>query len=321
MIGVNLVGATGYTGKELLWLLANHSQISKIKIVSRNPEKINLQKLILGFDLQCELEIGANIDINNSVTFLCLPHGESKKIIRQMLDSQYAGKIIDLSQDYRYDEMGQFVYGLTDFNKQKICQSQYIANPGCFATAIQSGLLPFVCKFDLNADVHITAITGSTGAGIQPSETSHYSWRSQNVSIYKNFEHQHLREIYLTLDQASPHSKPQIYWVPIRGNFARGIFVSLYFKWEGEVDHIRKIYREFYHSSPFTKVVDFEPSLKGVVNTNQCHIYLQKNLDVLHVTIAIDNLLKGAAGQALENMNITMGFDQKMGLLLKPSLY
>jgi len=233
-------------------------------------------------------------------------------------------RIIDLSTDYRHqDGTHDFVYGLPELNRRKIVKegAKHIANPGCFATCIQLALLPLAKNLLLNSDVHVNAITGSTGAGVKPGPTSHYSWRNDNVSIYKPFKHQHLDEICQSLSQLQNSFKSSIDFIPARGCFSRGIFATAYLDCPVELEEIRKIYDEFYEDHSFTFVVDKMPDLKDVVNTNKCLIHLIKEDGKLLIISVIDNLLKGASGQAVHNMNLLFGLQEKTGLNLKPSAF
>ncbi|MBC8111288.1 MAG: N-acetyl-gamma-glutamyl-phosphate reductase, partial [Verrucomicrobia bacterium] len=226
-------------------------------------------------------------------------------------------KVIDLSQDFR-DESEGFVYGLPEMNHEKIKKADYIANPGCFATAIQLALLPLAKAQLLTQAVHISAITGSTGAGQKLTDTVHFSWRSNNISVYKAFTHQHLQEIRQSIAQLQKGFSSKINFIPYRGNFTRGILASSYTDFEGSLEIAQQIYQDFYQSSPFTYVSANELNIKQVLNTNKCLIYLEKHEDQLFITSVIDNLTKGASGQAVQNMNLMFGLDEKTGLGLKP---
>ena len=257
------------------------------------------------------------------VIFLCTPHGESRKFLELHKDNIPDDlRIIDLSQDFRIaDDTHDFIYGLPELNRKYIIRGKHVANPGCFATAIQLALLPLARNLLLNSDIHVNAITGSTGAGVKPSATSHYSWRNDNVSIYKPFTHQHLAEIYQTLHgmQASFNSK--VNFIPVRGCFSRGIFATLYMDCPVELSEIKKLYNEYYDDHNFTFVSDRMPDLKDVVNTNKCLLYLTKEDGKLLIVSVIDNLLKGASGQAVHNMNLLFGLHERVGLQLKASAF
>ena len=231
-------------------------------------------------------------------------------------------KVIDLSTDYRQASPDHsFVYGLPELNRRATCTARYVANPGCFATCIQLALLPLAKHLMLTGDVHVHAITGSTGAGVKPSETSHFSWRNDNISIYKPFTHQHLDVIKQSLTALQTSFQREIWFVPVRGNFSRGIFATTYTKCTVELSELIKIYETYYDDHSFTFVVDKSPDLKQVVNTNKCLLHLQKKGDMLLVTSVIDNLLKGASGQAVHNMNLMFNLEEAVGLHLKPSAF
>ena len=224
--------------------------------------------------------------------------------------------------DYRIEsDEHDFVYGLPELNRRRICKSQHIANPGCFATCIQLAVLPLAKHLMLNSELHVNAITGSTGAGVKPSSTSHFSWRNDNISIYKPFTHQHLAEIGQSLRQLQNSFESNINFIPVRGNFSRGIFATTYIDCKVGLDEIRRIYEEYYDDHSFTFITDKNPDLKQVVNTNKCLLYLQKYDNKLLIISMIDNLLKGASGQAVHNMNLLFGLEETVGLHLKPSAF
>jgi N-acetyl-gamma-glutamyl-phosphate reductase len=228
-------------------------------------------------------------------------------------------KVIDLSHDFRLKrDENEFVYGLPELNREEIKTAKYIANPGCFATGIQLALLPLAAAGLLKDEVHVQAITGSTGAGQKPTETSHFSWRSSNVSAYKIFEHQHESEILQSLKQLQPGFDKDFNFVPIRGNHTRGIFVSAYTNFKGSAEDANKLFEDFYQTHPFVFVTKSNPGVKQVVNTNKAVIYLEKHGNKLVIISVTDNLIKGASGQAVQNMNLMFGLDEKTGLNLKP---
>jgi len=317
MIKVGIVGGAGYTGGELLRILVFHSEV-EIKFVHSNSNAGNLISQVhsdlLGVtDLRFTGELSSDID----VLFLCLGHGDAAKFL-QANPIKKGIKIIDLSQDFRIAKEGNdFVYGLPELQKEKIANAEYIANPGCFATCIQLGLLPLAKNNLLHSEVHISAITGSTGAGQGLTETSHFSWRNSNMSIYKAFEHQHLKEIKQSLQSLQPTAIMPINFIPFRGDFTRGIFATLYISTEIALDEAKKLYKDYYSAHPFTHVSDTNPHLKQVVNTNNAILYLEKHEGKLLIVSMIDNLLKGASGQAVQNMNIMFGIDETTGLRLK----
>jgi len=323
MIKAGIIGGAGYTAGELLRLLINHPDVD-IKWVNSSSNAGNLvtdvhQGLIGEIDLRFTDETPMDeID----VLFCCTPHGQT----RTFLESHEVPedlRIIDLSADYRIEDgTHDFVYGLPELNRKRIVRgAKHIANPGCFATAIQLALLPLAKNLLLNSDIHVTAITGSTGAGVKPSATSHFSWRNNNVSIYKPFTHQHLAEIRQSLTQLqSSFSKP-IEFIPMRGPFARGIMAVIYLDCPVDLDVVKKLYEDFYDDHNFTFITDKAPDLKDVVNTNKCIIHLEKIDGKLLITSVIDNLVKGASGQAVHNMNLLFGLHERAGLQLKPSAF
>jgi N-acetyl-gamma-glutamyl-phosphate reductase len=249
--------------------------------------------------------------------FLCSAHGDSKKFIDNN-EVPASVKIIDLSTDYRAKSPHHdFVYGLPELNRADIRNATRIANPGCFATAIQLAIFPLAAAGLLTDEIHVNAITGSTGAGVKPSDTSHFSWRNNNISIYKPFGHQHLGEIGQSLRQLQAGFSKAVNFIPVRGNFARGIYVTAYTQCSLSLEDAKELYKDFYKDAAFTFVVDKNPDMKQVVNTNKGIVYLEKHGDKLLVVSMIDNLLKGASGQAVQNMNLMFGLDEKAGLGLK----
>ncbi|NAY92086.1 N-acetyl-gamma-glutamyl-phosphate reductase [Muricauda sp. JGD-17] len=324
MIKAGIIGGSGYTGGELIRLLLNHAEteIDFVFSTTRAGKPIaSAHQDLLGLtDLGFTGQINPDVD----VVFLCLGHGNSMKFLSENTFATKT-KIIDLSNDFRLRENAafggnHFVYGLPELNKEHIKNAMTIANPGCFATAIQLALLPLAKDGLLDNEVHINAMTGSTGAGIKPSETSHFSWRNNNISWYKPFTHQHLGEIGESL-KSFGNQIGKLLFLPNRGNFTRGILATAYTQFEGSLEEARKIYDDFYSTSLFTHFSDEPIHLKQVVNTNNCHIHLHKHEDVLLITSAIDNLLKGASGQAVQNMNLMFGFDEGEGLKLKAGVF
>jgi N-acetyl-gamma-glutamyl-phosphate reductase len=322
IIKVGIVGGAGYTGGELIRLMIRHQGVAISFIHSRsnagNPVYSVHQDLIGETDLQFTNELKDDID----VLFLCVGHGEAKKFLSNNKVADHI-RIIDLSQDFRLNSNAlfgsrTFTYGLPELNKEKIRKADNIANPGCFATAIQMGLLP-LAKTGWSDEVNTTGITGSTGAGQGLSSTSHFSWRSNNIQAYKTLTHQHLNEINQSLEQLG--GKPQVNFIPWRGDFSRGIFISSMINCDYEIVELNKIYTDFYADHPFTVISSHEIFLKQVVNTNKCLIHLEKVGTKLVVHSAIDNLLKGASGQAVQNMNLMFGLDECEGLNLKASAF
>lgn len=321
-IKAGIVGGAGYTGGEMLRLLLNHEGV-EIAFVHSNSNAGNLisdvhTDLLGDTDLRFSAELSDAID----VLFLCVGHGDAKKF----LDANpiAAGiKIIDLSQDFRLHASAgdNWVYGLPELNRESIQQASFIANPGCFATCIQLALLPLAASGQLINDIHINATTGSTGAGQSLSATSHFSWRNNNLSVYKAFEHQHLNEIGESLQQLDPNFKAAMDFIPQRGDFTRGILAAVYMDSELSKEEATKLYTDYYAAHPFTHVSAKNIDLKQVVNTNKCLVHVEKHGDKLLIISIIDNLLKGASGQAVQNMNLLFGLDERQGLRLKGSAF
>lgn len=324
MIKAGIIGGSGYTGGELIRLLLNHSQVEIDFVYSTTRAGKPIASVHADLSGQTDLAFTGNVNPDVEVVFLCLGHGNSSQFLKDN-DFSEKTKIIDLSNDFRLQkdaEFGgkKFVYGLPELNKEKIINAQAIANPGCFATTIQLALLPLAKASLLQNEVHINAVTGSTGAGVKPSETSHFSWRNNNVSWYKPFTHQHLGEIGESLASFG-NEVGKLYFLPNRGNFTRGILATAYTKFEGSETEAVQLYNDFYADAVFTHISETPIYLKQVVNTNNCHIHLHKHDDVLLITSATDNLLKGASGQAVQNMNLMFGFEEREGLRLKGSIY
>jgi N-acetyl-gamma-glutamyl-phosphate reductase len=322
-IKVGIIGGAGYTGGELIRLLINHPnvEISYVRSTSNEGNRIDsVHKDLIG---ETDLVFsGYKPSSNIDVAFLCLGHGDSKNFL-EVLNFKSGVRVIDLSQDFRLGEkvhQREFVYGLPELNKEKIKKAHNVANPGCFATAIQLGLLPLASE-DLLTDIYTTGITGSTGAGQGLSETSHFSWRVNNIQAYKTLEHQHVKEITQSLQQLQTINKPDLSFVPWRGDFSRGIFISSQVNCELSKEELYKLYNDFYASHPFTTVSNEPIYLKQVVNTNKCIIQLEKVENKLVVHSIIDNLLKGASGQAVQNMNLMFGLDETTGLKLKANYF
>lgn len=320
MIKVGIIGGAGYTGGELIRLLTHHPYASVAFIHSRSnagkPVYSVHQDLLGDTDLAFTDKLADDVD----VLFLCLGHGESRKFLQE---NEIPGKIkiIDLANDFRLREQSaigrrEFVYGLPELNKELIRKADNIANPGCFATSIQLGLLP-LAKAGLLQDVFTTGITGSTGAGQSLSATSHFSWRANNIQAYKTLTHQHLGEIGESVRSLQTEKPVDIHFVPWRGDFTRGIFISSTIHCDLSIEELNKLFEDFYKNEPFTHVSRSPIYLKQVVNTNKAVIQLEKVGTKLVVHSAIDNLLKGASGQAVQNMNLMFGFPEKAGLELK----
>ena len=319
MIKVGIIGGAGYTAGELHQNSAESSR-SEIVFVQSSSNAGNLVSDVhddlLG---ETNLKFTAEMPLDTvDVVFLCMGHGKSVEFMQNNKLPETL-KVIDLSHDFRLKREGnEFVYGLPELNREEIKTAKYIANPGCFATGIQLALLPLAAAGLLTDEVHVQAITGSTGAGQKPTETSHFSWRSSNVSAYKIFEHQHEGEILQSLKQLQPGFDKDFNFVPIRGNHTRGIFVSAYTNFKGSVEEAIKLFENFYQSHPFVFVTKTNPGVKQVVNTNKALIYLEKHGNKLVIISVTDNLIKGASGQAVQNMNLMFGLDEKTGLNLKP---
>lgn len=325
MIKVGIIGGSGYTAGELLRLLVHHPYASIDFVFSTTNAGNSIAShhvdLIGDIDMSFTDKINPNVD----VLFLCLGHGRSRSFLEENKVSENT-KIIDLGNDFRLAkeatfENRNFIYGLPELNKKDIAEADNIANPGCFATAIQLALLPLAKENMLNDSVHVNATTGSTGAGVVPGDTTHFSWRDNNFSSYKVFNHQHLDEINQSLEQLQKASVAPLYFVPNRGNFSKGIYATVYTQFEGSEEEAVQLYEKFYTSSVFTKVSDKEIHLKQVVNTNKCILHLTKKKGMLIVTSIIDNLIKGASGQAIHNMNLMFGFEEQTGLQLKASAF
>ncbi|MFI3259047.1 MAG: N-acetyl-gamma-glutamyl-phosphate reductase [Rikenellaceae bacterium] len=318
MIKVGIIGGAGYTAGELLRILVHHPEVD-IKFVHSTSNAGNAVCDVHGGLIgESDLTFSDTHDFDQiDALFLCSAHGQSRKFLEENEVPERV-KLIDLAQDFR-DESDGFVYGLPEINRERLRTANKVANPGCFATAIEIAAMPLAAAGELKDELHVTALTGSTGAGVKPAATTHFSWRTDNISVYKAFEHQHLLEIGRTLKWQQPSFDKMINFVPMRGDFARGIFVSMYIKSDLSQEQAEKIYRDFYADAAFTFVVSKYPDLKQVVNTTKGVVAVKKQGDKLHVVSVIDNLLKGASGQAVQNMNLMFGLDEKCGLGLKPS--
>ena len=321
-IKVGIIGGAGYTGGELIRILLNHPAAEIVFVHSKSNAGNYLHQV--HSDLLGETNIKFSSELtplgDRGVLFLCAGHGAAKKFLAEN-EVDDSIKIIDLSHDFRLAQSSKlkgrsFVYGLPELNRDEITKADNVANPGCFATAIQLGLLP-LAKAGLLKKVYTTGITGSTGAGQGLSETSHFSWRANNIQPYKTFSHQHLNEIGESVQQLQVNGKVEINFVPWRGDFTRGIFISSQLHCDQELDDLNTLYKDFYKGHPFTVVSDEQIFLKQAVNNNKCFIYLEKAGTKLVVHSAIDNLLKGASGQAVQNMNLMFGLDERTGLKLK----
>lgn len=317
MINAGIAGGAGYTAGELLRILLNHPQVNVTYVHSSSQSGANVSdvhKDLLG-ETQLKFQQGPVNDVD--VLFLCLGHHRSAEYLtEQTLPGET--KVIDLSQDFRLvGADGDFVYGLPELYREQIRQASRVANPGCFATAIQLALLPLAKANLLKSPVQVHAITGSTGAGVQPLTTTHFSWRQNNLSVYKAFQHQHMSEIQQSLKHAGAQVSPEINFIPIRGDFAKGIFCTAYMDIEGSEAQFHELYREFYAPHPFTWIANDTISLKEVINTNKCFLHLEYYQGKLLITSILDNLIKGASGQAVQNMNLMFDQAEDLGLKLK----
>ena len=317
-IKVGVIGGAGYTAGELLRILINHPNVEISFVNSTSNAGNPITDVHSGLIGETDLVFTSGLPFNEvDALFLCSAHGDSKKFMDNN-DIPASMKIIDLSTDYRTKSPSHdFVYGLPELNRDEIRKATRIANPGCFATAIQLAIFPLAVAGVLTDEIHVNAITGSTGAGVKPSDTSHFSWRNNNISMYKAFDHQHLGEIGQSLRQLQPGFQKAVNFIPVRGNFARGIYATTYTHCTLPLEEAKKLYVNFYKDSAFTFVVDKNPDLKQVVNTNKGLVYLEKHGDKLLIVSMIDNLLKGASGQAVQNMNLMFGLDETTGLRLK----
>lgn len=322
MIKIGIIGGAGYTAGELIRLLLNHPEAELVFVNSTSNAGNKLYDVHEGLLGDTEMTFTDQLPYEAiDVLFFCTAHGDTKKFL-EANNVPSSLKIIDLSTDYRHKAAGnEFVYGLPELNKEAIQKAARIANPGCFATAIQLTLLPLAKAGLLKNEIHVNAITGSTGAGVKPGATSHFSWRENNISVYKAFEHQHLKEITESVTQLQTDFTEDIHFIPVRGNFTRGIFASVYTKFDGTQEEAEKIFQDFYAGSAFTVVTTKNPDLKQVVNTNKCILHVEKHGNKLLILSCIDNLLKGASGQAVHNMNLMFGLKETTGLKLKAAAF
>ncbi len=316
-----IIGAAGYTGGELIRLLLHHPEVNIQYCFSRSQTGKKVSDVHTDLLGDTELIFTDQIQTDIDVLFLCLPHGQAAPFLAEHPFPEHI-KVIDLSNDFRLQKnASDFVYGLPERNKTRIQTAQRIANPGCFATAIQLALLPLAQQQLLPQEVHISAITGSTGAGVALSETGHFTWRNNNMSVYKAFTHQHLGEIGETLTALQPTFDGNIHFIPYRGNFSRGIIATLYLAYDGTLQDAKKLFSDYYQDAPFVHLSDKNIDVKQVVNTNKCLLYMEKHGTQLMIISIIDNLVKGASGQAVQNMNLLFGWPEKTGLQLKPTAY
>jgi N-acetyl-gamma-glutamyl-phosphate reductase len=320
MIRTGVIGGSGYTGGELIRLLLGHPEVKLEFAFSTTRAGKPLHHAHPDLLGQTDLCFTDQADPEVDVVFLCLGHGNSGKFLSQWEFSRDT-RVIDLSNEFRLESNNapggrNFIYGLPEYQKTAIQNARNIANPGCFATAIQLALLPLASENLLKGSVHVNAVTGSTGAGAGLSETTHFSWRNNNLSWYKPFTHQHLGEINQSLESLQ-EKKPDLLFLPLRGNFTRGIFATAYTTFHGSLEEAKAMFAAYYQEAEFTMLTENPPALKQVINTNAAHLHLHKHGEVLLITSVIDNLLKGASGQAVQNMNLMFGLPESRGLALK----
>lgn len=320
MIRAGIIGGAGYTAGELIRILVNHPDAELVHIQSQSHAGCAVQEVHEGLIGDTDLHFCASFDLAEvDVLFLCSAHGKSREFWAEHPCPDTL-KVIDLAQDFR-DESEGYVYGLPEWQADRIRGAAKIANPGCFATAIQLALLPMAAAGKLSSEIHVHAVTGSTGAGVKPGATTHFSWREGNLSTYKVFTHQHLKEIGRTLSLLQPGFAGPVRFIPVRGDFTRGIFATLTLPCDMTQEEALALYRDYYRDAAFTFVTDRSLDLKQVVNTNKCIVCPEVREDRIVLTSVIDNLLKGAAGQAVQNMNLAFGLPETSGLKLKASAF
>ena len=322
MIRIGILGGAGYTAGELIRLLINHPDAELVFVNSSSNAGNLLTDVHEGLYGETSMRFTDAMPFDEvDVVFFCFGHGKSQAFLQDHTIPDHV-RIIDLAQDFRIASPDHdYVYGLPELNREAITTARHIANPGCFATCIQLGLLPLAKHLMLNGDIMVNAITGSTGAGVKPGATSHFSWRNNNLSVYKAFEHQHVPEIKQSLKQLQNSFDSDIDFIPYRGDFPRGIFTTIVIKTKVALEEIVRMYEEYYAKDSFTHIVGKNIDLKQVVNTNKCLIHLEKHGDKLLIISCIDNLLKGASGQAVHNMNLMFNLEETVGLRLKPSAF
>lgn len=322
MIKVGIIGGAGYTAGELIRLLLNHPEAEIMFVNSQSNAGRKITDVHGGLLGETDLTFTDQLPLEAiDVLFFCMGHGDTRRFLESHTLPETL-KVIDLSMDYRLkSDEHDFVYGLPELNRRATCQAQHVANPGCFATAIQLALLPLAKLQMLHDDIMVTAITGSTGAGVKPQATSHFSWRDNNLSVYKAFQHQHVPEIKQSVKQLQQSFDNEIDFIPVRGDFPRGIFAMVTVKSTLDIEELYRIFTDYYEEDSFTHVVRENIDLKQVVNTNKCLLHLEKHDNKLLIISCIDNLLKGASGTAVHNMNLMFNLEEKVGLLLKPSAF
>ena len=315
------MGAAGYTGGELIRLLLNHPNAEIVFANSESNAGNKICEVHEGLTGETEMEFTSAMPWDEvDVVYFCFGHGKSQQFLQEHPIPERV-RIIDLAQDFRIKGNHDYIYGLPETHRDATIGARHVANPGCFATCIQLALLPAVKAGIISGDIHVNGITGSTGAGQKPGATTHYSWRNDNISVYKTFKHQHLLEINQTIQELQPGYEGRVLFIPQRGCFARGIFVTAYAKSDVTLEEAQQIYADYYREASFTHFVTKSPDMKQVVNTNKAIVYVEKHEDQLLMISCIDNLLKGAVGQAVQNMNIMFGLDEKSGLKLKASAF
>lgn len=320
MIKAGITGGAGYTAGELIRILLNHPEVELCGVASESNAGNLLSDVHQGLIGVTDLTFTDTLDLSElDVVFMCSGHGKSS-LFWEEHERPANLRVIDLAQDFR-DESAGYVYGLPEINRDRIRGSKSVANPGCYATAIQLALLPLAHNGLLNSEVNVTGITGSTGAGVKPSFSTHFSWRNDNLSVYKPFTHQHLKEITMTMRNVQPGFDQRISFIPVRGDFPRGIFVIATMDTDMSQQEVQRIYADYYKDAAFTHVADRYINLKEVVNTNRAVIQLEVQVGKLMVVSVIDNLLKGASGQAVQNMNLMFGLPEDTGLRLKASSF
>ncbi len=322
MIRVGIIGGAGYTAGELIRLLIHHPQAEIVFIHSSSNAGNLITDVHEGLYGETDAVFTDELPLDKiDLLFFCTAHGDTRKFMESHVLPEEL-KVIDLSMDFRLaSPKHNFVYGLPELNRSQLCEANRVANPGCFATAIQLGLLPLAQQGLLHDDIRVNAITGSTGAGVKPSATNQFSWRNNNLSVYKPFEHQHIPEIKQSLRQLQPDFQAEVDFIPYRGDFPRGIFATLVVQTKATQEELVCLYKTFYAQAPFTHPVEKNIDLKQVINTNKCLLHLEKHGDKLLIISCIDNLLKGASGQAVQNMNLLFGLAEITGLTLKPSAF
>jgi len=321
MVRVGILGAAGYTGGELIRVLLGHPEVQIVFAHSESNAGNPVSDVHEGLVGDTDLVFSSDMPFSEvDVVFFCFGHGKSRQFLQEHTIPDNV-RIIDLAQDFRIRGDHDYVYGLPETHRELIRTARHLANPGCFATCIQLAMLPALKAGVISGDIHVSGVTGSTGAGQKPGATTHFSWRTDNVSLYKTFTHQHLLEINQTVQELRAGYEGRVLFIPQRGCFARGIFVTAVAHCDSSIEEVRQLYADYYRDAAFTHVVATSPDLKQVVNTNKALVYVEKFEDQLLMVSTIDNLLKGAVGQAVQNMNLMFGLDETAGLRLKPSAF